>query len=688
MAKKKKKKAPNKNKKQPKNQNKKQAVKKATPKKNTPKKAKTKKTKELAKAKQKEEAKQEEPKKKWFALDPSFKHKLVKDFRKPIIVAFTIIGIVAIFVLSSIVITFELLGKALPGTRVAGIDVGALTLDEIQVKLMERGQPFLEKPITIKLDEKKSEFLPSEIGISLLPRNTLQEVHFVEFENTNLGDILKTMWIGHEIPFYVSVDVDKAAQEIESRFEFNDKKAKNAYLTFEENELVIVPEKQGKAIDLRALYLAIKNNANNLSSDEIVVELVDQPPLITKADLEQRIDSIKETLNKKIVMNYENWNWPVYLIDHVDWIEFKYSDELNIGEVLSIPLALAADSANTLPEPLSLEREIVMNIEEGAFLAYVEEEMTPVIEVEAQDVKIYQDDNEKIVIEGRGENGREIKKEYLIKALELAANNGLDDVPIPVHVKKANAEIAEELKLLGIETLIGTGRSAFAGSPTNRIHNIGVGVSKFNGVIIPPGEEFSFNEHLGPVDASTGYKPELVIKAEGTIPEYGGGLCQVSSTMYRAALLSGLPIIERSPHSYAVSYYAQIYGYGLDATIYPGVRDVKFLNDTPGYILVQSYTEGSQAFFKFYGTDDGRIAELEGPYLGGYHGPGAPVYIETTSLAPGQTRQVEYGHTGFNATWYRYLTKNGETIKETIYSKYRAIPAKILIGAGGGGSEE
>ncbi|MBD3156604.1 vancomycin resistance protein, partial [Candidatus Peregrinibacteria bacterium] len=176
------------------------------------------------------------------------------------------------------------------------------------------------------------------------------------------------------------------------------------------------------------------------------------------------------------------------------------------------------------------------------------------------------------------------------------------------------------------------------------------------------------------------YLPELVIKPEGTIPEYGGGLCQVSSTIYRAALMSGLPIVERSPHSYAVSYYAQIYGYGLDATIYIGVHDVKFINDTPGHILIQAYAEGSQAFFKFYGTDDGRSVALEGPYQGGYHGPGAPVIVEDPSLPPGTRRQVEYGHTGFNATWYRHMVKDGEEITETIYSAYRAIPAKIVVG--------
>jgi vancomycin resistance protein YoaR len=118
----------------------------------------------------------------------------------------------------------------------------------------------------------------------------------------------------------------------------------------------------------------------------------------------------------------------------------------------------------------------------------------------------------------------------------------------------------------------------------------------------------------------------------------------------------------------------------MDATIYPGVRDLKFTNDTPGYILVQSYTDGSKAFYKFYGTDDGRRVKLEGPYSYGYHSAGGPVIVETPGMAPGARKQVEIAHTGFNTTWYRYITKNNETVKERIESAYRAMPAKILVG--------
>jgi len=167
-----------------------------------------------------------------------------------------------------------------------------------------------------------------------------------------------------------------------------------------------------------------------------------------------------------------------------------------------------------------------------------------------------------------------------------------------------------DLDKYGIKELLSEGVSNFGNSPKNRIHNIQVGASKFDGVLIKPGEEFSFIKTLGPVDESTGYLPELVIKTDKTVPEFGGGMCQVSTTMFRAALLAGLKITARTNHAYPVSYYNP---QGLDATVYIPKPDLMFLNDTPNYILVQTRIEGTQLFFDFFGTSDGRQTKLDGP---------------------------------------------------------------------------
>lgn len=195
----------------------------------------------------------------------------------------------------------------------------------------------------------------------------------------------------------------------------------------------------------------------------------------------------------------------------------------------------------------------------------------------------------------------------IIQALE----SGKDAADLSVQITEPKTSL-QSLNQLGIKELIGRGESKFNGSPANRRHNIKVGVEKMKGIIIQPGEIFSFNKYLGPVEAYAGFKPELVIKKEGTVPELGGGLCQVSSTTFRAAMHAGLPINQRRNHSYAVQYYAP---QGTDATIYPGVVDLKFTNDTGNSILVWPYfKDENYLVFDFYGTYDGRKVKLGTPY--------------------------------------------------------------------------
>jgi vancomycin resistance protein YoaR len=188
----------------------------------------------------------------------------------------------------------------------------------------------------------------------------------------------------------------------------------------------------------------------------------------------------------------------------------------------------------------------------------------------------------------------------------LAKDLTLDTITLKPEVTST------DLDKYGIKELLGEGTSNFRGSPKNRIHNIGVGAKKFNGVLIKPGEEFSFIKTLGPVDESTGYLPELVIKVDKTIPEYGGGMCQVSTTCFRAALNAGLKITARTNHAYPVQYYNP---QGLDATVYIPKPDLMFVNDTSAYILIQTRIEGTQLFFDFFGTSDGRQTKIIGPFV-------------------------------------------------------------------------
>ncbi|HWA64477.1 MAG TPA: VanW family protein [Candidatus Paceibacterota bacterium] len=183
---------------------------------------------------------------------------------------------------------------------------------------------------------------------------------------------------------------------------------------------------------------------------------------------------------------------------------------------------------------------------------------------------------------------------------------------VTLVVQPVNPVITEQtIAQLGITDHLATGESNFAGSSASRVQNIKVSSQRYNGHIIKPGETFSFNDILGPVDADNGYAPEKVIKDNKLEYEYGGGICQVSTTLFRAAIYAGLPINERRNHSFPVAYYNP---QGFDATIYPGVSDLKFTNDTPGNILIQTHISGTKIYFDLYGTSDGRKVAVDGPY--------------------------------------------------------------------------
>jgi len=313
--------------------------------------------------------------------------------------------------------------------------------------------------------------------------------------------------------------------------------------------------------------------------------------------------------------------------------------------------------------------------------AYLEKVVAPEINREKQDVTISIDNDSKVKFDGFAMKGQEIDYEKAYNLFREAFKKKERDIRLPIRVIEPTINVvSDELKAKGITALLGTGETDFSGSPRNRRINIAVGLNSFNGQLIPPGGSSSAGKILGRVDASTGYLPELVIKGDQTVPEYGGGLCQVSTTVYRSLLFSALPITERKNHSYAVSYYDP---QGLDATIYPPSPDLRFKNDTPGHILIQTTTVGDKAYSNIYGTHVDRYAELIGPYYYDYRGAPPAKVKYTDKLAPGQRKIVGGSHAGFKASWYRRISYTDESKKdvlEHIFSNYEARPLYTLIG--------
>jgi vancomycin resistance protein YoaR len=275
-------------------------------------------------------------------------------------------------------------------------------------------------------------------------------------------------------------------------------------------------------------------------------------------------------------------------------------------------------------------------------------------------------------------------KENLNSQFEKVLRQRPQKIIIPINVKILEPKITtDKANNLGIKELIGIGTSLFQHSIQNRVFNINLAASKINGALIEPNEIFSFTKTLGDVSALTGYQQAYIIQNGKTILGDGGGVCQVSTTFFRALLNAGLTITERHAHAYRVGYYEQDSPPGFDATVYYPSVDLKFKNDTGNYILVQTQIDPSlsQLSIFLYGTSDGRSVILSKPIVTNRTPPPPDVYQDDPTLPKGTVKQVDWSAEGSKVSFRRDVTKNGKKIiSETFVSNYAAWQSVFLRG--------
>lgn len=344
------------------------------------------------------------------------------------------------------------------------------------------------------------------------------------------------------------------------------------------------------------------------------------------------------------------------------------------------PAILRVDGDDVPPPPEGFARSMQPAWDEESMKQTLTEKIGASLERSAGVVTIGRSATGTIVFDGVGMTGRSVDIDMTVALTIAALEQKVTDIMLPVSETQPSIIIEDpELQKQGIREVVTVGESNFAGSPANRRHNIQVGLNKFNGHLIPQGEVFSFNEVLGPVDGKAGYLKELVIKGDKTEPDYGGGLCQISSTAYRGVWEYGFPIVDRKNHSYAVSYYEPV---GTDATVYLPNPDMKFLNDSSGALLIQTHTENDKAYYIYYGTRDARQSEVYGPLISNRVGAPPDKFEVTPNLPPGVKRKVGDRHAGMSVTWYRTVTMpNADPVVEPVYSIYQARPLFYQVGA-------
>ncbi len=334
-------------------------------------------------------------------------------------------------------------------------------------------------------------------------------------------------------------------------------------------------------------------------------------------------------------------------------------------------LKLNIEDISKIPEGM-IERKKIQGVDRAYIANFLRKHVEPKTNKSAQGARVFVEDG-KVKFEGVIERGEMLNLPLSIKIIEKALKENIDEIDLAVDIISPILDISPELLEMGIKEIISVGESDFTTSSNNRIHNIKTASSLFHGAIIKKDEDFSFNKLLGRVDGDTGYKKELVIKGDETPLEWGGGICQVSSTTYRGAMLAGLPIIERGSHSYAVSYYTP---WGSDATVYPGSHDLRFKNDSQGAILIHTHMKETKLYFTFLGTKNSNKVDIFGPYINNTIKAPPTRYKPSKTLAEGQKLLVSPAHNGFTSIWFRIV----DGVIQKIQSKYQSRPSIYKVG--------
>ena len=275
--------------------------------------------------------------------------------------------------------------------------------------------------------------------------------------------------------------------------------------------------------------------------------------------------------------------------------------------------------------------------------------------------------------DGIAVNQQELKN-LIIQSIPKIIDSSDKTIEVTVPISSTKPSIKnDDVNDLGIKELLGRGTSTFKHSSATRNENITKGTSIVNRILVAPGDTFSFIKSLGEVSLEAGYKKAYIIRNGKTELDVGGGICQVSTTFFRAILDAGLNITERQAHAYRVSYYEEDSKPGFDATVFIPSPDLKFINDTGHYVLIQNILDmtNRRLTYEIYGTSDGRKTEISNYHQWGYTSAPPDVWIDDPTLPVGKTIQDEHAIPGLKTAFDWTVTKDGQTLhKKTFTSNY------------------
>ena len=474
------------------------------------------------------------------------------------------------------------------GVSVADIAVGDMTPFEAKLALEAATHAFDQKEFVLQFKDHEWKASPPELGVSFDVERAVTDALTVGRSGPLLSgvkDRLAALLVGKRILLPAAVNKETLDAFIETQMKMIEIPVEDRiiYYNTKTKSFWINAPSNGKTISRPTLIQDIERFAeDHFSTGILKIAITAEEPKISEREALIARETAEKIADTKYALVFEKKK---YFLAKNDVLE-------------SLGFVIAKDRS----------RYYLLPIFKNEKMKDVIAHLAPDINRDPVNAVLDEGENNTIIETSSGINGIQINIDETYSALQ---NNIVKSPETEIAVFETPPTISKvSLEHIGITQFLGKGESNFAGSPKNRIHNIKTGSSKFNNIFIEKDAEFSFVKILGAVNETTGYKPELVIKKGKTTPEFGGGLCQVSTTVFRVAMYSGMKITERYAHAYPVKYYAP---HGFDATIYPPHPDLRFVNDTPGKILVQSVVEKTKLTFLFFGEHDGRTVTITGP---------------------------------------------------------------------------
>ncbi len=561
-------------------------------------------------------------------------------------------------------------GTIFPGVSVWGVDLSGMKTEEAAAVLAGRFNYPQSVTITFRDGTNVWPITAGDLGVQFDVDRTVQAAYGVGRQQGLLPSLRQQVaaWRQGIVISPVIVYDERAAnaylQQIAAGI---DRPPLDATIVVQGLQAVTTPGQIGRQVDVPATLANLGALIPTLQNGEVPLTVVETPPAIMSAD------AAAQTVNTVLASDLEVYidTSNAFPNDPGPWVASRES----LARMLIIDRVPHNDGTAEYSARLD-ENQL------GSFLQPLASQLAH----DPTDARFEFDESTgQLTPIVNSHPGRSLDIPATIQLIQQMDVTGSYHVPLVFDTTQPDVPDTATGQDLGITQLVSSATTFFAGSSLERRANIQTAASRFDGLVIKPGQDFSFNEYLGDVSTETGFEQALIIYNGRTITGVGGGVCQVSTTAFQAAFYAGFPILERWPHGYWVHYYDLGEGAGMDATVYSPLVDLRFSNDTPYHLLIETQTDlqNLTVTFRFYSTSDGRTVEKDGPYITNTVPHGPDLYEENPDLKPGETKKVDYAVNGFDATVYRTVYRNGQVLyRDTFFSQYEPWQAVYQVAPG------